>query len=140
MKKLFFCLMVLSIIFPVLTWGEDNSGDNEYIPRTVATGDISALKDEYGDIVRYRYNPVGEHWKLRTNKCAIKYNPMEDEWSYAYPGEVLRYNPEDDDWDYAFPETQLRYDIFQEKWWYGYVPPQKEQDRKTLTTTSPLPQ
>ena len=46
MKKLFFCLMALSIIFPVLTWGEDNSGDNvKYIPRTVATGDISEIND-----------------------------------------------------------------------------------------------
>jgi hypothetical protein len=140
MKKLFFCLIGLSIIFPVLTWGEDTDGDNEYIPRTVATGDISEINDAYGDIVRYRYNPIGEHWKLRTNKCAIKYNPMENHWTYVYPGEVLRFNPAENDWDYQFTEKRLRYDITDEKWFYGYSLLKSEQEHPgTLTSTSPKP-
>ena len=139
MQKLFFYIIGLSIVFPFLSWGEDTDSYNTFIPRIVATGDTSEINDAYGDIARYRYNPIEDHWKFRPNKDEIKYIPMGNTWSFANPGEVLRYNPEDDDWDYAHPETQLRYDILQEKWWYGFAPPKKIQRPKTLTTTLPRP-
>jgi hypothetical protein len=137
MKKLFFCLMILSIIFPVLTRGEDNSGDNiKYIPQTVATGNTSASKDDYGDIKRYRYNPIQDQWEWRANKAALNYNPMENQWTYVYPGEVLRFNPAENKWDYQFIEKQLRYDIFDEQWFYHYTAPKQGQELKTKIPSS----
>jgi hypothetical protein len=128
MKKIFFWYMTLSIIFPVVTWGQDNSGDYiKYLPRTVVTGDASALEDPSGDIERYRYNPIEDQWKWRANKAVIKYNSMENRWDHVYPGEVLRFNPAEEDWDYQLPDKGLRYHIIDEKWWYGYDPPRKGQ-------------
>ena len=135
MKKLFFCLMVLSIIFPVLIWGEDYSGDNvKYIPRTVATGDTSAAEDIYGDIKRYRYNPIEDQWEWRANKAVIKYDNMKNKWYYVYPGEVLRFNPAENNWDCQFPEKQLRYDILDEQWYYHYTPPKQGEQAATKFT------
>jgi hypothetical protein len=94
MKKLLFCIISLSILFPGLTWGQDNSGDNiKYLPRTITTGNISTVKDQYGDIIRYRYNPIEDYWKFSANKCTLKHIPKENRWTYAYPGEVFRFNP-----------------------------------------------
>ena len=137
MKKILFYIIGLSIAFPFMSWGDDDNV--KYIPQPVETGGTSELKDAYLHIVRYRYNPIEDHWKVCPNRDEIKYNPMKNTWSYVNPGEVLRYIPADDDWDYAHTETQLRYDIIQEKWWYGFAPPKKGQHPKTLTTTSPLP-
>lgn len=133
--------MTISVVFPGLTWGQDNSGDYvKYIPRIVATGNGSAINDAYGDIVRYRYNPIENQWKFRANKCTIKYNPMTDNWSYVYPGEVLRFNPAENNWDYQFTEKRLQYDILAEKWFYGHSLLKKEQEYpEALRLTSFLP-
>lgn len=142
MKKVIFCLTVLSLIFPVLTWGEDAPGDKvKYILRpVVATSDILAVGDDYGEISRYRYNPITDTWKVCTNNSTIKYNPMENQWTYAYPDEVLRFNPAENDWDYQMIEKRLRYDIVDEKWFYGYSLLKSVQALpKALTSTSPKP-
>jgi hypothetical protein len=137
MKKIFLSIIGLSIVFPFMSWGEDTSGDNsKYIPRTVETGNASASKDDYGDIKRYRYNPIQDQWEWRANKAAINYNPMENQWTYVYPGEVLRFNPAENKWDYQFIEKQLRYDIFDEQWFYHYTPPKQGQELKTKIPSS----
>lgn len=139
MKKLFFCLMALSILFPVLTWGEDTTGDNEYIPRSVVTGDTAELAAPSGEIVRYRYNPLLEIWEYEANKATIKYNHIDDKWTYAYPGEILRFNPVENEWDYQYPEKRLRFDITTEKWFYGYVPPTEQPKYDELLPPGLLP-
>jgi hypothetical protein len=136
--RIIFLLMLFILIFPALTWSEDNDY-LKYLPQVIATGN-QTIDDKYGDLVRYRYNPIEGGWKIRTNKCTLKYNPMEDEWTYVYPGEVLRFNPAENSWDYQFIEKRLRYDIIAERWFYGYslIKPQTE-TKGTLTSTSPLP-
>jgi len=135
MKKFIFYIMVISIIFPELSWGEDPyDATLKYVPRTVVTGDPATLPDPSGDIDRYRYNPIENQWKVLANKCTIKYNPMENKWTYVYPGEVLRFNPADNDWDYKAIEHRLKYDIIVEKWFYGYP-----EHPGALTWSSPSP-
>src|SRR4030042_6350512 len=124
MKKLFFFLMALSLIFPVLSWGEKPYDKTLiYAPRSIVTGDAAASDAPSGEIVRYRYNPLLESWEYEANKATIKYNHVDDKWTYAYPGEILRFNPVENEWDYQFPKKRLRYDITTEKWFYGYIPP-----------------
>ena len=133
MKKLFFCIMVISIILPELSWGEDPYDETlKYIPRTVATGDLSTLDNNYGEIARYRYNPIIEKWEFEADKATIKYNHVQDEWTYAYPGEILRFNSVENDWDYQFPGKRIRFDMITEKWFYGYAPPEKQLKYKEL--------
>jgi len=134
MKKIVICIIAINFLLPISIWGEDVPGDRvKYIPRTVAGSDILSVGDAYGEITRYKYNPITETWKTCTNNSTIKYNPMENEWIYVYPRDVLRFNPAENNWDYQGIEKRLRYDIMSEKWFYSH--PQ----RGPLTLTSPLP-
>jgi len=134
MKKIVIWIIAIIFLLPISSWGEDIPGDRvKYIPRTVASSDILAVGDDYGEIARYKYNPITDNWKPYTNNSTIKYNPMENEWIYVYPGDVLRFNPAENNWDYQGIEKRLRYDIMSETWFYSHAP------RGPLTSTSPLP-
>jgi hypothetical protein len=97
--------------------------------------------DDYGDIVRYKYNPIEDWWKFRSNKSALHYNPMADEFTYKYPGQQLRFNPAEETWEFAEKEKQLHYDILRDKWFFfgEYYLSEKEETKpvKKLTPLSP---
>ena len=101
-----------------------------------------AQEGEYGDLVRYKYNPIQEWWKFKANKSTLHYNPMADEFVYKYPTHQLHFNPAEDTWEFAEIDKQLHYDILREKWFYfgEYFLSEREKDkpRLKLTPLSPI--
>ena len=119
MKKMALCLFIICSLCPGSVRGED-----------------------YGDLVRYKYNPIEDWWKFRANKSVLHYNPMEDEFVYRYPGQEIRFNPAEETWEFAEKEKQLHYDILRDKWFFfgEYYLHEKEEQKpvKKLTPLSPV--
>jgi len=111
-------ILITCLLFPLLAHGED-----------------------YGDLVRYKYNPIEDWWKFRANKSVLHYNPMANEFTYKYPGQDLRFNPAEETWEFAEQEKQLHYDILRDKWFFfgEYYLGEKEEQKpaKKLTPLSP---
>jgi hypothetical protein len=132
MKKIFIFLIALSLFSPVLAIGGEDYIDiikNKY-----------KHEENYGDIVRYKYNPIEDWWKFRPNNSQLQYNSMTDKWTEVYPGEILRFNPAGDTWEYALPEKEIRYNLIKDQWFFDYFPPKEKIPvwKEKLTPISPV--